>query len=130
MASRHPATVPAWFYLFVSLTFRKFRHSEFVDTWLKWYMTRIIFCIGTVTLGVCVRIPSEQQARHKLGQCLECMHMDFVCQRGTKIDENRGWMSLKSSKMEVWGSLWVAWGVFGEIWIRVSQKIVARMSPR
>ena len=56
------------------------------------------------------------------------MYMDFVCQRGAKIDENRGWMSLKSSRMEVWGSLWVAWGVFGETWIRVRRQDEPKMS--
>ena len=37
------------------------------------------------------------------------------------------WMNLKSSEIKVLGALWVAWGIFGEIWARI---FVARMGPR
>ena len=96
-----------------------------MDTWLKWYMTRIIFCIGTVTLVVCantLRATSQTQVGAMFG-----MHAHGFCvPESSKIDENRGWMSLKSSKMEVWGSLWVAWVVFGEIW----SGFLGKLSPR
>ena len=46
-------------------------------------------------------------------------------------------MDLKSSKIRFkivqnrgFGGLGVAWGVFGEIWLRISREIVAQVRPR
>ena len=46
---------------------------------------------------------------------------------GAHIDENRGLDESKIVGNQGIGSLWVAWGIFGEIWARI---FVARMGPR
>ena len=42
----------------------------------------------------------------------------------------RDWSGWLRRLRHCFESCWVAWGVFGAIWVRVSRKIFARMSPR
>ena len=60
-----------------------------------------------------------------------------MCEKVSKSKKFWVWMDLKSSKIRPkivqnpdLGSLGVAWGVFGEIWVRISRKIVAQVRPR
>ena len=63
---------------------------------------------------------------------------EHLCARGvSKSKKNVVWMDLKSAKIRPkivqnrgLGGLGMAWGVFGEIWLRISRKIVAQVRPR
>ena len=47
-----------------------------------------------------------------------------------KINENNGLEGPKIVQNRGLGGLSVAWDVFGEVWVRISRKILARVRPR
>ena len=63
-----------------------------MDTWLEWYMTRIIFCIGTVTLVVCantLRATSQTQVGAMFGMHAHgfCVPEGFENRRKSRLGE-------------------------------------------
>ena len=73
---------------------------------------------------------AKPKSKVRLGRWGLVSVQSFVCASGIKIDENRGLEEPKIVQNRGLGGLWVAWGVFGEIWVRISRKILARVSPR
>ena len=65
-----------------------------MDTMIEWYMTRIIFCIGTVMLVVCantLRVTSQIQIGAMFGMHAHgfCVPEGYQNRRKSRLDERK-----------------------------------------
>ena len=83
-----------------------------MDTWVEWYMTRIIFCIGIVMLVVCantLRATSQIQIGAMFGMHAHgfCVPEGYQNRRKSRLDE---------LKIVQNGGLGVSLGGLGRLW--------------